>query len=191
MLLHVLKLWIIYAGNFVVVVSYSCVAPTATFSYGRKYLYWASFANGSLRKGSNQSCMLGSLLTSLTAPTPSLCYVGHCDVGSLLVVSLSVLRSGKSKFQQGLDSTHDVLISAQNWYVTQVHQQRPESPTVTLTWHACKYKVHKFNPEVQPFYPARLDISSSCSNGREPSCRWDLGHSHLMPAWLRMTEPLT
>ena len=34
-----------------------------------------------------------------------------------------------------------------NWrskYVTQV-QQRPESPTVTLTWHACKYKVHKFN----------------------------------------------
>ena len=28
-------------------------------------------------------------------------------------------------------------------YVTQVQQQRPESPTVTLTWHACKYKVHK------------------------------------------------
>ena len=28
--------------------------------------------------------------------------------------------------------------------VTQVQQQRPELPTVTLTWHACKYKVHKF-----------------------------------------------
>ena len=28
-------------------------------------------------------------------------------------------------------------------YVTQVQQQRPESSTVTLTWHACKYKVHK------------------------------------------------
>ena len=28
-------------------------------------------------------------------------------------------------------------------YVTQVQQQRPESPTVTLTWHACKHKVHK------------------------------------------------
>ena len=27
--------------------------------------------------------------------------------------------------------------------VTQVQQQRPESPTVTLTWHACKQKVHK------------------------------------------------
>ena len=29
--------------------------------------------------------------------------------------------------------------------VTQVHQQRPELPTVTLTWHACKYKVHKLH----------------------------------------------
>ena len=32
------------------------------------------------------------------------------------------------------------LISAQ--CVTQVQQQRPELPTVTLTWHACRYKVH-------------------------------------------------
>ena len=31
-------------------------------------------------------------------------------------------------------------------YVTQVQQQRPDSPTVTLTWHACKYKVHKPSP---------------------------------------------
>ena len=29
--------------------------------------------------------------------------------------------------------------------VTQVQQQRPKSPTVTLTWHACKYKVHKLH----------------------------------------------
>ena len=28
---------------------------------------------------------------------------------------------------------------------TQVQQQRPESPTVTFTWHACKYKVHKLH----------------------------------------------
>ena len=27
------------------------------------------------------------------------------------------------------------------YYETQVQQQRPESPTVTLTWHVCKYKV--------------------------------------------------
>ena len=30
-------------------------------------------------------------------------------------------------------------------YVTQVQQQRPESSAVTLTWHACKYKVHKLH----------------------------------------------
>ena len=30
--------------------------------------------------------------------------------------------------------------------VTQVQQQRPESPTVTFTWHACKYKVQKLHP---------------------------------------------
>ena len=29
--------------------------------------------------------------------------------------------------------------------VIQAHQQRPESPTVTLTWHACEYKVHKLH----------------------------------------------
>ena len=29
--------------------------------------------------------------------------------------------------------------------MTQVQQQRPESPTVTLTWHACQYKVHKLH----------------------------------------------
>ena len=33
-------------------------------------------------------------------------------------------------------------------YVTQEQQQRPQSPMVTLTWHACKYKVHK--PEDVP-----------------------------------------
>ena len=30
-------------------------------------------------------------------------------------------------------------------YVTQVQQQRPESPTVTLTWHTCKYEVDKLH----------------------------------------------
>ena len=43
----------------------------------------------------------------------------------------------------GKESTHKGV----NWcskYVTQV-QQRPESPTVTLTWHACKCKVHKLH----------------------------------------------
>ena len=29
--------------------------------------------------------------------------------------------------------------------MTQIQQQRPESCTVTLTWHACKYKVHELH----------------------------------------------
>ena len=34
-------------------------------------------------------------------------------------------------------------VNLRSKYVTQVQQQRPESPTVTFTWHAYKYKVHK------------------------------------------------
>ena len=30
-------------------------------------------------------------------------------------------------------------------HVTQTQQQRSESPTITLTWHSCKYKVHKLH----------------------------------------------
>ena len=47
------------------------------------------------------------------------------------------------KVRLSSESTHKG--STHNWrskYVTQVQQQRPESPTVTLTQHACKYKVH-------------------------------------------------
>ena len=34
--------------------------------------------------------------------------------------------------------------------VTQTQQQRFESPTVTLTWHASKYKVHKLHQRCIP-----------------------------------------
>ena len=33
-------------------------------------------------------------------------------------------------------------------YVTQIQQQRLASPKVTLTWHACKYKVDKHVGEI-------------------------------------------
>ena len=41
-------------------------------------------------------------------------------------------------------STHEG-VHYRSKHVTQVQQQRPKSPTVTLTWHACKYKVHKLH----------------------------------------------
>ena len=40
------------------------------------------------------------------------------------------------------ESTHKG-VNQPSKYATPVQQQRPELPTVTLTWHACKYKVHK------------------------------------------------
>ena len=36
-------------------------------------------------------------------------------------------------------------VNQRSKYVTQAQQQRPSSPTVTLTWHACKYRVHKLH----------------------------------------------
>ena len=36
-------------------------------------------------------------------------------------------------------------VNLRSKYITQVQQQRPESPTVTLTWHACKYNVQKLH----------------------------------------------
>ena len=42
------------------------------------------------------------------------------------------------------ESAHRGVNSAKK-YVTQVKQQRPESPMVTLTWYAYKYKVHKLH----------------------------------------------
>ena len=36
-------------------------------------------------------------------------------------------------------------VNRRSKYVTQVQRQKPESPTVTLTWHECKYKVHQLH----------------------------------------------
>ena len=41
------------------------------------------------------------------------------------------------------------LISARK---TSHKHKRPESPTVTLTWHACKYKVHTFHQRYMHFF---------------------------------------
>ena len=44
-----------------------------------------------------------------------------------------------------LTQTHKGVNYKRSKYVTQVQQQRPETPTVTLTWHASKYNVHKLH----------------------------------------------
>ena len=52
----------------------------------------------------------------------------------------------KSIVGMNLESTHKGVNQCSKG-VTQTQQQRPESPSVTLTWHASKYKVHKLHQE--------------------------------------------
>ena len=42
------------------------------------------------------------------------------------------------------ESTHKG-VNQRSKYVTQIQQQKTEPPTVTLTWHACKYKIHNLH----------------------------------------------
>ena len=61
-----------------------------------------------------------------------------CELNSLPCRSWDYLSSkGLSQ-----ESTHKG-VNQRSKYVTQAQQERPQSPTVTLTWHACQYKVHK------------------------------------------------
>ena len=68
--------------------------------------------------------------------------------GSVMFISTNTvldisIRSVMSSFSFS-ESTHKGG-NKRSKYVTQTQQRRPESPPVTLTWHACKYKVHKLH----------------------------------------------
>ena len=72
----------------------------------------------------------------------------HCYPSLLQLLSGFRVFSDGTKLKQNeaqsasAESTHKGV--KWRWiYVTQVQQQRPETPTVTLTWHGCRYKVHK------------------------------------------------
>ena len=76
-----------------------------------------------------------------------------CTINYLSVVSFTSHNSTDSVndlqsvvyFLSSLfESTHKG-VNLRSKYVTQVQQQRPESPTVTLTRHACTYKVHELH----------------------------------------------
>ena len=60
-----------------------------------------------------------------------------------MVLSSSTLKHNEAQSARA-ESTHKGV--NQRWTdVTQTQQQRPESPTVTFTLYASKYKVHKFH----------------------------------------------
>ena len=59
------------------------------------------------------------------------------------VLDINNLKQNEAQRARAESTRNGVTLCA--IYVTLVQQQRPESPTVTLTWHARKYKVHKLH----------------------------------------------
>ena len=55
-------------------------------------------------------------------------------------------------------------INQRSKYAKQVQQQRPESPAVTLTRHACKYKVHKLHQRYILFIILIINNVCVCSS---------------------------
>ena len=81
------------------------------------------------------------------------------------------------KFKTRLMNQHwNKGVNKRSKYVTQVQQQRPESPTVTLTWHACKYKVHKLHSTDKLSQQNRClaDIQSVVGSSRSVNSRYSL-----------------
>ena len=62
----------------------------------------------------------------------------HLDVDTYFC-----MQQNKAKRQQQQQQQTHKGVNSRSKCVTQVQQQRPESSTVTLTWHACTYSVHK------------------------------------------------
>ena len=63
-----------------------------------------------------------------------------------------------------VQNQHRRELNLHSIYITQIQQRRPELPTVTLTWHACKYKVHKLHQRYILFFSApKIHSEAACS----------------------------
>ena len=82
-----------------------------------------------------------SLIEGITPEIHMLCFVLMNNILSNL---LCVWIFSQTVFIQWLQPTHRG-VNQHSKDITQTQQQRPESPTVTLTWHARKYKGHKLH----------------------------------------------
>ena len=66
----------------------------------------------------------------------------HSFIHSLSFLGEQAAYSCYSPMAEGIPTVANKRVKTE-----QRKQQRPESPTVTLTWHASKYKVHKLEIE--------------------------------------------
>ena len=92
--------------------------PTPCFLSTRRKSSGMNTARSSGRLSSACSCFLSVLLSLLV------------HRGLIRVLAIDDGSSG---------------VNRRSKYVTQIQQQRPSSTTMTLTWHACKYRVHKLH----------------------------------------------
>ena len=72
------------------------------------------------------------------------------------------------------------LISARKT-VRQTQQQRPESPTVTLTWHACKYKVHVESQRNESARERRIALYKSGQQQHQLHQRYNRSATNNLP----------
>ena len=81
------------------------------------------------------SCFMSQFIFKM--PLSNQCILGKREENCKFTTDLFRINRCRSQHTRELISTRK--------YVTQVQQQSAESPTVTLTRHACKYKVHKLH----------------------------------------------
>ena len=93
----------------------------------------------------------------MIVPCPKQCFTFITFMVSGKIAKLQILTCQALNWLAGqpfiTTQTHIFItqkgVDQRSKYVTQVQQQRRESPTVTFTWHACTYYVHKLHPRYQ------------------------------------------
>jgi len=82
-------------------------------------------------------------------PEPLLITDLYQHMVSLILIGVNLMGSSETELRGPERSCRiNLTHKGVNWrwkYVAQVQQQRPKLPSVTLTWHASKYKGHKLH----------------------------------------------
>ena len=84
-------------------------------------------------------------LESHTTRVQWVCSEAENGALAAVVKRLGIKNLKQNKAQSTPAESTDRGVNYRSKYVTQVRQQKPGSPTVTRTWHACKYKVHQLH----------------------------------------------
>ena len=107
-------------------------------SCARKQKFWFSSFSSAGRRVQPFSCSCFSLFS---LPLPPL---GYSQPGEKKAKHFDDSNLNRTRPRALAQKQHTrELISTQK--TSHIQEQRPQSPMVTLTWYACKYKVHKLH----------------------------------------------